>query len=212
MLLSVPASAFAAPQQRELTPAVVLGATLPELAAETPAITEKDMSFYINSVDNVRTYPVYFLGDSDVPYFSLADWAELMPYLERTYSYPGQDISYELSFSLEGETGTLMREDGFSAVFDCAADTICFFDFDAFRRPDTDRVLLDILTADQPKSEEEVQYFRRAEGSYERYGDEVVLDLAAYGIDRGADPDFNLSRPESYYDRASLTDCINNLP
>ena len=212
MLLSVPASAFAAPQQREVTPAVVLGVTLPELAAETPAITEKNMTFYINSVDNVRTYPVYFMGDSDVPCFSPADFAELQPYLVRTYSYPGQDISYELSFSLEGETGTLMREDGYTVEFDCAADTITFFDYDAFRRPDTDRVLLDILSVDQPKSEEEVQYFRRAEGSYERYGDEVILDLAAYDIDRGADPDFSLARLSTFYDRAALTDYINNLP
>lgn len=32
-----------------------------------------------------------------------------------------------------------------------------------------------------------------------------------YDIDRGADPDYLLSKPEKYYDRASLTDYINSL-
>ena len=34
---------------------------------------------------------------------------------------------------------------------------------------------------------------------------------ALYDIDRGADPDFTLSRPEKYYDREPLTEYINSL-
>ena len=32
-----------------------------------------------------------------------------------------------------------------------------------------------------------------------------------YNIDRGVSPDFTLSRAESFYDRAALTDYINSL-
>ena len=49
------------------------------------------------------------MGDSDVPYFSLADWAELMTYLMHTYIKKDQNISFELSFSMEGNTGVLTR-------------------------------------------------------------------------------------------------------
>ena len=34
---------------------------------------------------------------------------------------------------------------------------------------------------------------------------------AFYDIDRGADPDYLISRPEKYYDRAALTDFINGI-
>ena len=33
-----------------------------------------------------------------------------------------------------------------------------------------------------------------------------------YDIDQGVQPDFILSRPESFYDREALTEYINNLP
>ena len=34
---------------------------------------------------------------------------------------------------------------------------------------------------------------------------------ALYDIDRGADPDFVITKPEKYYDRQALTDYINSL-
>ena len=153
-------------------------------------ITSKDMTFYLCGVEDTRTQPVYFVGDSDVPYLSLEDWAELMTYLMKTYIHDGQNVTFDLSFSKEGATGTLTRTDGdpYTMTVDCAADTITFVDYDAFVRPEADRVLLDILDADSPHSEEETGLFRRISGSsYERYGDEVVLDLGAYGIDLVSD-------------------------
>ncbi len=32
-----------------------------------------------------------------------------------------------------------------------------------------------------------------------------------YDVDRGADPDYTISEPERYYDRAALTDYINSI-
>ena len=159
-------------------------------AGEKQEITSKDMTFYLCGVEDTRTQPVYFVGDSDVPYLSLEDWAELMTYLMKTYIHDGQNVTFDLSFSKEGATGTLTRTDGdpYTMTVDCAADTITFVDYDAFVRPEADRVLLDILDADSPHSEEETGLFRRISGSsYERYGDEVVLDLGAYGIDLVSD-------------------------
>ena len=170
---------------------MLLTLSVPAFAEEkqkaAPTISKEDMSFYLNDLDDVKTYPVYFMGDSDVPYFSLADWAELMTYLMHTYIKKDQNISFELSFSMENNTGVLTREDGYPAYFDCDKDSIYFWDYDAFQRPDEDRVLIDILGVGNPSSNEEVMYFQRCPGSYERYGKDVTLNLASYGIDMVAD-------------------------
>ena len=156
---------------------------------EASAITKKDMTVYLTKAEDHRTLPVYFMGDSDVPYLSLADWAELYTYLMRTYINAGQNIGFELAFSMEGDTGTLTRKDGlpYTMAVDCTDDTITFVDYDAFIRPEADRVLIDVLESDDPHSEDDMTLFRRTADSYERYGDQVILDAGAYGIDLVSD-------------------------
>lgn len=161
----------------------------PAFAEESPKITAKEMTFYICDVNNAVPHPVYFIGNSDVPYLSLKDCGELYTTLKRNFIHQNQNISFNLKFSKSGEVGTLTRVDGepYSMTVDCAADKITFLDYDAFVRPDERRVLIDILSADDPSSDDEVIFFRRTNDSYERYGDELVLDLAKYGIDLVAD-------------------------
>ena len=91
--------------------------------------------------------------------------------------------SYSLTASFENHTGTLTREDGFWVSFDCEKDQIVFLDYDAFVRRNEGRLLIDVLSIDDPRSKDDVSLFKRSEGSYERYGDMLTLDLAAYGID-----------------------------
>lgn len=153
-------------------------------------VTSKDMTWYMCDKDDTRTQPVYFVGDSDVPYVSLEDWAEIYPYLLDNYCHMGDEkLEYGLSFTKEGNVGTLTRTDGdpYTMTVDCDADTITFFDYDAFQRIEADRFLLDVLDSDSSHSDEEISLFRRAEGSYERYGDQLVLDGGSYGIDFVAD-------------------------
>lgn len=138
---------------------------------------------------NVSTGSVYFIGNSDVPYFSLKDCGELYTTLKKVFMHQDQNISFDLKFFKSGEVGTLTRVDGkpYTMIVDCAADKITFLDYDAFVRPDESRVLLDILSVDAPKPDDDVNFFRRKNDSYERYGDELVLDLGKYGIDLVAD-------------------------
>lgn len=158
-------------------------------AAKSPKITSKEMDFYIVGTENILKNPVYFIGNSDVPYFSLKDCGELYTLFMREIFYQDQNISFELKFSKKDEVGTLTRVDGepYTMTVDCAADKITFLDYDAFIRPDEKRVLVDVLSADDPLSDDDVNFFKRTSNSYERYGDELVLDLAAYGIDLVAD-------------------------
>lgn len=147
------------------------------------------MTFYLCDVNNTRVQSVYFIGDSDVPYISLEDWGELYPYLMKTHIEPDGHLEYGLAFSMDGAIAALTRTDGapYSMTVDSAADTITFYDYDAFIRHEADRVLIDILDADEAHSEEEKSIFRRTPDSYERYGDQLVLNLGAYGIDVVAD-------------------------
>lgn len=145
--------------------------------------TQKEMTFYICNVEDAQTWPVYFPADSDVPYISLRDWAVLMPYIVHTYVREGDVCTFELTYSMAGKTGALTREDGYFAEFDCVNDTILFEDYDAFLRGDNTKVLIDVLGADDPTPGQDAQFFRRTAGSYERYGDSVLLDLGSYGIE-----------------------------
>lgn len=179
-------------------------------SAQEPEISSQEMTMYVADVETTIPISIYHIGDSDVPYVSLEDWAEIMTDIKGPDDSDDSDASdakddakddaaaatetageedYALTYSTEGNTGKLTRESGFWAAFDCDADTITFLDYDAFVRSTGKRVLIDILSVDDPLSPEDVQLYARGEGSYERYGDMLTLDLAAYGIDLVSDGD-----------------------
>ena len=163
---------------------LILALGIPAFADGVPTITSREMLFYLCDINDTRIMPVYFMDESDVPYLTLEDWAELMTYLMRNYVKKNQGISFDLAFSMNGDVGTLTRTDGapYTMVVNCDADTISFVDYDAFIRPDNDRVLVDLLEAG-----ESAKLFHRTEKSYERYGDEITVDFGAYGIDLVSD-------------------------
>ena len=148
-------------------------------------ITSKEINCYFFDENISEKKSIYFIDDSDVPYLSLKDCGEILTQLKRNVIHKGENISFDLKFSKNGEVGTLTRTDGdpYTMTVDCAEDKIIFWDYDAFIRPDSSRVLIDVLSADNPGSDEEIIFFKRTNNSYERYGDELVLDLKKYGID-----------------------------
>ena len=197
LLLSLCVPALAEADTAEITEADVTAA-LNELngfidealGLKVPDVKSKDMTFYLCAIDDTRTMPVYFIDDSDVPYISLEQWAELYPYLLDKYVHAGKEkLEFGLSYSRDGEVGVLTRTDGdpYTMTVDCDSDVITFYDYDAFIRLEADRALIDVLEADSSHSDEEISLFRRAGGSYARYGNQLVLDAGAYGIDLVAD-------------------------
>ena len=160
-----------------LTMLLTLCAAGQTASADGPQISEKELTFYLGDPEMSQTGPVYFAGDSDVPYLALSDWADLMTMLL------AQNEAYNVTCTIDGETGTLTREDGYTAVFDAAEDTITFEDFDAFMRPDSTKVIIDVLSADNPSPDGDKSFFRRLDSSYERYGSILTLKLSDYDID-----------------------------
>ena len=149
-------------------------------------LMEKDMDFYMGDLEEVEKHTIYFPEDSDVPYLSLRDWADIMTRLLRMIA-DDENYAYRLDFSMDDGVGILTRENGYSASFDPEYDVISFLDYDAFLRPSDDRLLIDILSMDEPRPNKEEKYFHRGEGSYERYGRTVTMNLADYGIDLFSD-------------------------
>ena len=155
----------------------LLASVCPAAFAEMVTLREVMMPHYFVTADNEADAPVYFVGDADVPYVTLRAWAEIMEVL-----FGGEDKQFAMDYSIEGDVGILTREDGYTARFDTEDDTISFIDYDAFVRPNEERVIIDLLSVDNPAPDGDKGLFRRTDGSYERYGESLVLDLDAYGI------------------------------
>ena len=111
----------------------------------------------------------------------LRDWAELLYFL---YHEENEDPDYELTFNDNGDTVTLERESGYTMEFDFAKDRIVFEDYNAFVHNSTDSTLLDLLSETGFNESGEAQLFLRdTKASFDRYGDMMTIDLAAYGIE-----------------------------
>lgn len=122
------------------------------------AIEARTMDFYYFNPDSVLQFPVYFIDGGDVPYFSLADWPAFFagPTDEGTMA---EDITDPV-FSMAGSVGTLTRPDGYFVEFDCDADTIHFYDYDAYMRPNEGAFLIDMLdNVENPDENEAFTYF-----------------------------------------------------
>lgn len=152
------------------------------MTEEVPDIKYNEVPFYFLDTEKTGDLNVFFIGDSDVPYVSLADWTEILTMVMKV-AYMDMGLSFRLKYTPEGQTGILTREDNYTMVVDCEKDTITFLDYDAFLRPEENRNLVDMLTAADSTDEKPTLFHRIAEFSYDRYGKELVLEAGKYGID-----------------------------
>lgn len=155
---------------------------VPAMTEEVSDIKYSEVPFYFLDTEKTGDLNVFFIGDSDVPYVSLADWTEILTMVMKV-AYMDMGLSFRLKYTPEGQTGILTREDNYTMVVDCEKDTITFLDYDAFLRPEENRNLVDMLTAADSTDEKPTLFHRIAEFSYDRYGKELVLEAGKYGID-----------------------------
>lgn len=171
-----------------LTMLCLLIPALPTLAEGVAAhtITDRTVDFYYGDLEFSEPRTVCFVDDSDVPYLALSLWEDLLQAYIRADSYGAKVIEnggLRFAFSMAGNTGVLTREDGYTAAFDCDADTIHFMDFDAFLRLNSSDFLIEMVGSLHSVPEGPVRYFQRSGASYQRYGREVTVDAANYGVD-----------------------------
>ena len=146
-------------------------------------ITERTYTFYDGGIEDVlkEPFPLYFMnGADDLPYVELESWMELLIFLNREWL---EDPNYDLMFNAEGTDAAYVRENEYHMQFDFAQKTILFDDYNAFVHSSSEGSLLDLLSASGFTEAGESELFQRnLDASYDRYGDEVLLNLADYHI------------------------------
>ena len=107
-------------------------ATVSSKAEETTAvktrhqIEEKTLTVYLGSLEANFDLPFYFMdGVDDLPWMDMETWCGTMIGLAQAWY---GDEAYDMVYSIEGETITLTRENGFSMMFDFAANSIFCYD------------------------------------------------------------------------------------
>ncbi len=137
-------------------------------------------TYYMEEYDNNFEMPVYFVnGVKDLPFVDLADWSDVMVTL---YHYCGY-VDYALNMDIDGELAMYTRENGYSMFFNFAEGTIVFDDYDAFTHTAEDKALLDMVSMPLYNEEgDKVVMERLEQGSFDRYGSEITLNLNDYGI------------------------------
>ncbi len=145
----------------------------PDFDTATAQVTEKTVPMYLFLPEYKDNISVYFINGADIPYVSLKDSMNLLDDIASV-----DEEGYVLTYKAEGDTVYVTRENNYSADFDFGKNTIYFTDFNMFRKtpngPLIEMTGINDLLAPLYKKDEA--------RSYERYGNDITLDLSRYGI------------------------------
>lgn len=149
-----------------------------EESEELPTVSYEILPIYFLQTDTDVTCPIYYInGVKDLPYMNLSDFKDLL------YAFRDEGDAYELEYEADGSVAMITRENGYSMLVDFEAETISFDDYDGFMNEPGDNSLLDLVSHMYTDENDDPILIERVEkGSYDRYGKELVLDLAAYKI------------------------------
>ena len=152
--------------------------------AETPehTIIEKKVKMYLLNPETFITIPLLFVdGAEDLPWVDIEVWGQALNYLQQEV-YGEKD--FEVTYSCDGETAQLTRENGYIMLADFEEGTLFFDDYNGFmHEPGEITPLLDLITMTGFNADGQPELFQRdANASFDRYGEPVLLNLADYNI------------------------------
>lgn len=136
-------------------------------------LTRADMPLYFGTpVDRVTIEVTYLDGNTDIPYLSANVMFQIM---ERTLGLQG--ITFH---SLHCRNGTMSatQRDGSCITVDFNDGVVICRDLSGFFRPGYAEAVPDLLSASGISEKNDVQYFDRVSGSFERRGRDVVINLS----------------------------------
>lgn len=155
-------------------------------AADTTAegeheILRYEIKAYLGSLEYSDQLPLCFVdGVSDLPWIDLEDFCNFLNNFEQQYY---GDANYKLTYEAEGEQVWLTRESDYFMNVDFGNNTIFFNDYDAFLHDSSANALVDLVSASGYDEEGRGELFEHVNtGSYDRYGDSILLQLNDYGI------------------------------
>ena len=153
-------------------------------SAGSHSIVERTYTVYLSKYEEDtlnQEFPLYFIdGVDDLPYVNLEDWAKLLYFINTDLN---DDQGYDLSIDYQDNTVILERENGYTLTFDFANDKLIFVDYDAFMHNSNDSTLIDLVSENGTDENGVAELiWRDKQASFDRYGDEMKVDLGAYGI------------------------------
>ena len=151
-------------------------ANLDTAGERTVRITTRDVTLYVKDPSNAKKVRASFIDGSDVPYIATSDLFDL---LHTLYEPEGLDIP--VTRSRDGIV-TLVRSNGTGVVINFNTGTATCSDFDGFFQPPYATTAPDLLLTAAKGENGAVRYIERADGSFERRGPSVTVDLDRYGI------------------------------
>ena len=152
--------------------------------AEAPkhTINEKKVKMYLLDPTISITVPLQFVdGVEDLPWVDIEIWGQVLNYLQQeVYS----EKNFEVTYTCDGETAQLTRENGCMMLADFEEGTLFFDDYNGFmHEPGEIMPLLDLVSITGFNADGQPELFQRdANASFDRNGDPVLLDLADYSI------------------------------
>ena len=169
-----------------LTLLMVLSMSVPALADESHSITSQEFPTYFDGADIGVQMSLYFLdGEKDLPYLEIHDLCDL---LNELVGDGGVTVGFDMN--IEGSVVTITRhheggiDDGTIVTFDFDKSEIRFMNYNLFTMKRTNSMILDMTGIDYIDDKGEPLILQKVDrGTFARYGDELVLPLADYGID-----------------------------
>ena len=200
-------------------------------SAQEPEISSQEMTLYVADVEITIPICIYHIGDSDVPYVSLEDWAEIMTDIK------GSDDSDEAD-----DAAPATETDGEEESYALSCSNVDLNLDHQYGQEDQGLTTKNVYCLTSPvsfscgnlvpcvfKNSNQVTIIGRTSGG----GSCVVLPMSSacgsgfqisgftrlaftkngsfYDIDQGAVPDFTISKYMSFYDRERLTEYIDGL-
>ncbi len=148
----------------------------------THEITSTAFPMYLMGQDLGEEITLYFLdGVKDLPYVELNDWMDLLNMINTD---GGESPGYELTLETNGPIATYTRETGYPMIIDFDGNTFEFVDYNYFMKLPNMSTLLDFTSSSCFNEAGEPSLMKKSDDySFDRYGEELVLDLGAYDID-----------------------------
>ena len=165
---------------------MALALCVPAYAHESHTVTGEEVPIYAGGKDSGGKMTLYFLdGVTDLPYMEAGYLCTL---LNRVFGSETLGVSFTME--TEGPVVTYTRHhegspsDGIYATFDFDRSEITFRDYNLFLMRGDASTILDVTGMKYFNAQGEPALMQKIDkGTFDRYGDELVLPLADYGIE-----------------------------
>ena len=165
---------------------MALSLCVPAYAEKSHTIASEEFPLYFQGIDIGEKTTLYFLdGVTDLPYMEVSDLCDLLNDM-----IGSEKMGVSFTMETEGPVVTFTRHhegspsDGTYATFDFDRSEITFRDYNLFFMASNASTILDVTSLKFFNDQGEPALMQKInKGTFDRYGDELVLPLADYGIE-----------------------------